>query len=862
MSVVPRHRGIAFTAVAVLLATAVLLLSSPPTASTGSASGPRALVNLDPCPGAMLPHNYTGTVTLVGGGSPATVPLTYHYEAVVTKNTTTGTILSSVCSLQNATVAPDGNGAFAFSVYPNPSTNCTLGTGSLPGKCVVMSGPYLAVNLTAEPIPSGDFSTVAQNGTAFQVGVYPYLSSVRLSPAPPSATFSPGAVDGFAAQALTGAGNVTPRFVQFEWTLGGTGWTFVGSPNGSAVNLSAAAGAAIGNLSVIATTSVNGTVLTTPAVNVQLLAVPTAIASASFNRTVLDVGQSVVARINGSGAPGYTYAATVTPGLGGAAVPGACVAVPALDGTVAFSCTETVIYTAPGVAQPVVTVTNGASAAVWQFPEVTVDPLPELALLPGAPVGYVNETVPIVVQAGTGSGTLPYVEACLSSGIGAPQCTRSAGPSWTFEPVYHAPGRYSISAWTIDATGSNRSVTSYVEVVASLTVRLASYPTIGTAGAPLALAAVISGGALPGRVWWNATGASNPIASAPVTTDGPVSATFVPLSAGFVTVSVAVVDGRGSLATVVATWMIGVGAASAAVPVVLPPTSPVPAGTPFSVAWQAFDSGGDIVRDFASVAEIELVVGGTPATAPGWVNASGVGPLVSRLPGWFDVPATAWEGGELNVSVTSRWSGSIQVELVVAAGLRSGSGTIGADVVPDIQHLRLFDPETARDGVRSNDTLWQVSDRFGNPATGASVVVTTSFEGSTEATVTPVLSLEDGGTVVWVNFSAPGPWAGTVTVTDLAGEALLPPIAVPGLAGPWATLGAVPLVLAIGVGVGSGGVALGRGRSRRSEGAHAPADEEDELQRLAEGRATVIEVLSPQIARVSVSRPMASVPSR
>ncbi len=756
MSVQPRYRGIAPATLAVVLVAVVLSLSSGLVApgSTLSGSAIRTLVDPDPCPGTMLPHNYSGTVAFLDASPPPTVSLNYSFDAVKTTNLTNGVVLSSVCSAENATVVVPGEGGFDLSIEPTPAMNCTIPKGGQVGTCVSLSGPYEQVNVTpTSPLPPGDLSTVTQNGTAFEVRIYPCLAAVRLDPDTPSATFSPGAVDPFRADPLTGAGTATPLVPQFTWTLSGTGWTFVAPPRGFEINVTAAPGAGIGNLSAMATLNVTGKTLVTPWVNVELLAIATTISSASLDRTVLDVGQSVNARVNGSGAAGYTYAGTVDPGLGEPAEVASCASVPVAGGAVAISCVATLTYTVTGVAQPSVTVSNGVSAAVWEFPEVTVNPSPTLAFLPGLPVGYANETIPVVLQAGADTGTSPYAEACLSNGVGAAQCNHSSGPTWTFALVYSLPGSYPVSAWTIDAAGLNRSAATVVRVVAPLEVHLVAGTTAGTAGAPLSVAAEISGGDLPGRVWWNATGVSNPVESAWITADGTVRATFVPPSAGFVGVSVAVVDSLGTEASAEETQTIGVGMATEVVPVVLPTAAPVPAGTPFGVEWQAFDSGGDVVHGFASVAEIQLVVVGTQESAPGWVNASGVGPLVSRLTGWFDVPAVAWIGGDLNVSIASRVPGSIQVDLVVAAGLASGS--VGVTVLPDLDHLQLFDPETTRFGDRANDTLWQVEDRFGNAAPGASLVVTASFDGTTVRTVTPVLSEPNGATEAWVNFSLP-----------------------------------------------------------------------------------------------------------
>jgi hypothetical protein len=830
------------------VAVAVLLVSLGPAvgapALTAAGGGLHDLASASPCPGTILPHNYTGSVTVMGGLPVPTVSLNYSYDAVVTTNTTNGVILSSVCSTENATTDSTHAGTFALSIDPISAVSCNLPRGEPVRVCVTQSGPYEQVRLAPTvPLPPGDFASVSENGTSFQVRLYPYLATVRITPEAPSVTVSPGAVDPFAAEAFSGTGNATPILPRFDWSLSGVGWTFVDPPTGPDVNVTAAAGAAIGNLSVTASLNVTGGILSTPPATVELLAVATTISSASLAHTVLDVGQSATARVNGTAAAGYAYGATLNPGLGEAVVAAPCTTAAGVDGSVDVACVASLTYVTTGVAQPSVTVSNGHSSAVWGFPDVTVNPAPAVSFLPLVPVGYAGGPTSVVVEARPGTGTLPYAEACWSSGVGPLQCNRSPGPQWTFSAVYPFPGNYSVTSWTVDATGLNQSATTTVRIVAPLEVALRSSSTTGTAGAPLLLTAVVSGGDLPAHVWWNATGASNPLASVGITSDGTVQTTFVPPSAEYVTLSVVVRDSLGTTVTAVGTWTIGVGVATAAVPTVLPPTTPVRAGAPFAVEWEALDSGGEVVHDFTSAAEVELVVAGSDQAATGWVNASGLGALPSRLPGWFDVPSNAWIGGALNVSVTSRVAGSIEVELIVASGLNPGPSTVAETILPDIDHLLLFDPHTAVSGARENDTRWQVTDRFGNAALDASVVVTTSFDGNSMRSIAPVLAEPDGSTVVWVNYSAPSAWAGTVTVTDLAGDLLLPTISVPGLSGPWAILVAIPLTAGVIAGAGTGIAAFARGRRRRTESAEPPLDDEAELQRLAEGRATTVEVV-------------------
>ena len=780
-----------------------------------------------------------------GAPSPPVVSLRYTYDATVVTNRTDGVVLSTVCATENATLTSNANGTFALSIDPTPSTNCTIPPGGESGQCETRYGPYGFVRLTpTSPAPSGYFSSVSRNGTAFSVEYYPLLATVTLDPGGPSATFSPNAADRFRATPLTGNGTPTPGSPRFNWSLSGVGWTFVAPASGAVVNVSAAPGAGVGNLTVTGRLAITGGFLVAPPTSVELLAAATTISSASLNRTVLDLGQSVGVAVLAEGAAGYPYSASVLPGLDESLQPATCSASPALGGTVSVSCSSSLNYTAVGVAQPVVTVSNGFSSAVWQFPDVTVAATPSVTMLPVAPVGYANRTIPIEVSVAAGTGTAPYVEGCLQSGNGSAQCLRSPGPTWTFAPVYSAPGHYTALAWVVDAAGSNQSVSTTIQVVAPLAVTWTGNATVGAVGSPIGLAAVVAGGDLPARAWWNVTGNPAPLAVEPVTSDGPVETTYVPSTVGAVTVSVSVVDGLGTVVRVSRTWTVGAGVATAVVPSGVPADAAVTAGSAFPIAWLALDAAGVAVANFSSPAEIELSISGSNGTAAGWVNASGIGPLASLFPGAFAVPAGAWYNGALNVSVTSRVAGAMRVVLLVEEGRVALGPPTRVLVAPDVDHLRLFQPETVVSDGRTNDTLWQVTDRFGNAAYGATVVVATSFGGSTVRTLVPVLSLPDGGTEVWVNFTAPDASAGTVRVTDLAGALLLPPIAVPA-ASPWVALGA-PVSLALAAAVGgtvAGVAAYRRRRPSRAASVLDASDDERELRRLAEGRATVVDLL-------------------
>jgi len=843
----PRCRATTRPTAAVVLVVVLVALSVGTRAPAHPAPGDRAPIvpATSACPGSLLPHNYSGTVALNSVSAGSSIPLRYSYDAVVTTNLTDGVVLSSVCTGLNGTVTPASSGSFGLSIDAAANVSCTFPGGAQAGTCVTTSGPYELVDVApSTSVPPGYVPAVTENGTNFSVNVYSDLARVTLAPGGAATTVSPGATDAFRATSWTGDGTVTPLSPQYYWALAGTGWTFVGTPAGSSVNITAAPGAGIGNLSVVASAQVvGGSLVSTPA-SVQLAQQPTDIASASLNRTAVDVGQSIGVVVSATGAAGYNYSASVTPGLGAATVDVTCATDPGAAGSVALSCPASFHYATTGVAQPVLTLTNGASSSSWSFPPVTVTPAPAVVFEPGAPVGYANESLAVGVEAGAGTGTAPFARACFDPGVGAVECDTGGGPLWTFHPVYANPGRYSVSAWIVDATGTNRSATAMLVVVDPPRIVLAAPPDSVSAGTPVALVGTVEGGVLPAQIWWNASGAAGTIATNRLTQDGPVSATFDPATTGLLTVTVTLVDAAGTTTGTSETFLVGAGAATSVALAAAPAASGARVGSPLAIDWQAVDAAGLPVRAFSALAEIELAVPGASGAAPGWVNASGAGPLPSPVPGWFNVPDSAWLAGGLNVTVTVRASGPVVVELTLANGFAASSDAVPIQVAPDVDHLRLLDPVTVLATPRANDTLWQVTDRFGNPAVGASVVTTESFGGSSAATLLPVRVEPDGATEVWVNYSAPGSGAGTVTVTDLAGDALLPPIVVPAVANPWTAL--LPdLVMLVTLGsvafVGAG--LLLRSRGRWAAGFARAEREGDELQRMAEGRAALIELV-------------------
>ncbi len=139
----PSNRAIAPTIAGVVLVV-VLLASSAGfagTPSNSSATGAPVHALESPCPGAPLPHNYSGVLEINGVAPVSPLALEYSYDAVVTTNLTDGVVLSSVCSAENGTVTPASGGSFVLSIDAAANVTCTIPGGGKAGECVSTSGP-------------------------------------------------------------------------------------------------------------------------------------------------------------------------------------------------------------------------------------------------------------------------------------------------------------------------------------------------------------------------------------------------------------------------------------------------------------------------------------------------------------------------------------------------------------------------------------------------------------------------------------------------------------------------------------------------------------------------------------------------
>jgi hypothetical protein len=804
---------------------------APPAAAAASAVG-------GPCNTSLPAVPVTGTLSIEGGPADSAsgfAQTEVRYSVVVGYSTgggDDGGPTASGCEAVAENLSTTSNGSFSF-VPSAPASSCGTVDGAY--ACTNYTGPYGPLRFSSVAPGYG----LAVGGTAAHVAldlVYQF-ASVTITPSGPTVTLSTDAPVDLSAVAWAANGTMSGLAPTFSWVVNGSGWSFVGSDTSAVAILEGDAAPTPAEVTVTARASDAGTALPPLEAHVALVAVPTVVDAGTSNRSAVDVGLPVEYTVSATGAAGYGYRGYLAPGLGLPAEGLVCRDGPAANGTEPVTCVGSATYAEAGVATPVANVSNGFDTTVWSFPAVAVDPAPAITVNPTAPAGYAGTPVALTVSATDGTG--PYVGACLSSGPSGTLCDGGAGPTWAFDPTFPEPGNYTASLSATDADGERAVASVGVEVVAPLAVG-AIVPSSEnvSVGSAVTLRTTVAGGVAPLRVWWNASSAAGPLLEGTVAGDGPLSVELAPNTTGRWVVTVTVVDRLGSFESSELALTVGPAAAERVVPVATPSGAPATAGVPIALAWAAFDASGGVDPSFEADAALELAGG---AGAPeAWANASGVGSLTALGNGTFGVPSAAWVGGSLRVNLTVLAAGPVSV-LLAGPGLPGPVAPVNLTVAPDRSHLRLFDPTVARPGSRENATLWRIGDRYGNAVPGALVTIELSFGAARDASVVTAVALPGGGSGVWVNFTAPGPGAGTVTVVDAAGDVLLGPLAVPAAAGPL-SVGPTVTTLAAVAPVGAAGIAAAvvarRRRRLRSEGVS-----ERDLQALAEGRARAVELI-------------------
>lgn len=840
----PRSTGVrAKAGLIVLVALAVGAgVALAPTAAAHSPTGGTS--ENGPCPGPSEPSEFSGTLEVNGGpvaaSSVADVNLTYSYWLQGAVQVGLSGPTTTICALTNGTVSTGSDGAFTFAIS-FPSLTCWQDTNPpYEEECASWTGPYGPVSIAANaPTPPGYEYSSEQSGSVFDLAWVADLSTISVSPSADPIAVAPGAPTTVVATPEAANGTLGPLVPTFRWGLDGSGWSFTEPPgaNGSAV-LVAPPGTEGGNLSVSANLTVGGNAFHTPTVAVDLAVTPTELVAGTVNVTTVDTGQPVGIHVAATGAPGYSYTATYSPGLGAQNVSTACASTPDSPTADSVRCTASVTYPQPGSTRISVTISNGYSSAPWTSANVTVEPAPALDWSPVAPAGYVGNRIPVTLSVAPGSGIPPYHSACFVAET-VTECESTPGPNWTFLPIFSTAGSYSATVSVVDASGANTTAPVTVRVVRPLSVGpVAPGGSNVTVDTSVVLSANLTGGDLPAEVWWNVSGARAPIDAYPVDADGPISVEFSDASTGSVNVSVTVRDSLGTLGRSNLSLSVVLGPATSVAVAGPEGSAAIVVGTSVSLTWQALDPADAASTGFAEPAVL-TVLGSSGSPALAWANVSGAGSLSAVPETTFVVPLGGWSGGRLSILLTPLSAGALTVTLT-GAGILEHGVAIAISTEPDLDHLALIDPRVAIGGERTNATFWRVTDRYGNPAPGAPLVVQFLSAGVAIDRSVIAEALPGGGSGVWINYTLPGPGT-SVRVLDLAGEILLGPVSWPMPATP----SAAALSLTVLAGAGATGVAgaflsaVPRRRARRV----LVDDEENAARKLAEGRAAVVEIL-------------------
>ncbi len=771
-----------------VIALALLLLL--PGILAGSAErAPSAAVRVDaagvvaPCNGSAAPSTYSGSVQVEGTSPPvpsvAGVPivLSYRIEQIFTPSgSSTPTV---TCILSQAIDATSALGSFEFSqLVPGPSCDAS--------GCTNSSGPFGPLLIgDSNGSPPGYFITSTIHGSLLSLTFVAALNRATIVPDDGTNT-SANAPLSFHSVAVTGSGSSSPAILQYAWRLEGSGWSFVSDSASTSTTVRPAAGASTAMLALWVNGTFNGTTVHAPLVVANLIATATDISSASVDPTEVDPGAPVAFTVKATGSVGFSYAASLDPGLNESDLRVACTTSPISGATVRISCAATVSYPAPGIAHPSVNVSNGYSWDSRSFGSVAVANNLSVDVNPSPLQGYANASLLLVVSVPPGVGSPPYGPACLWEGDGTTVCQSTPGTSWEFAPTYAETGNYSARVTVADSSAQNRSLPVSVEIFPMLN---ATTPTPTSTNLSIGVASILDsvlrGGVAPFAYWWNASNDPSPFASGTAAVDGEISANFVPFSEGEVAVTFTVRDHLGTLRSSTALLVVGAGSVAR---LWLSTTVPLPgvlAGSGLTIDWTAENRYGDPVPNFFPEAGLHVSTSTDDGLSALWVNSTLTGSLAVSAPGFYLIPGADWVNGQLNLTVSSTLVGN---DTIVPVWLASSESSISLqndsvrwEVVPESSAIHLFDPRVVVPGSRTNATLYRIADPFGNPVIGAVVDVRSLFDGVT--TTVPSRSFgNDSGTNVWVNYTSVGNGSGLVFVLSSEGISLLPPIEVPAAA--------------------------------------------------------------------------------
>lgn len=495
------------------------------------------------CLGNAAPAAAQGSVVLDGNSTPlpsiegVSVHVDYFYtEVVIDDNTTT---YSCHPTDAGGTTTTAGNFSVAL---PIPADTCPPES-----VCRLYSGPYGPLGFATAGAPAGFMEQDPTGGTS--PGVIDWianLSSARIN-VTGTEVVSTGAPVQLSASASSGMGTPAPGSLTYSWSLAGLEWG-ISSQRGPNVTVVGTDSGWTGSLSVSVSATYGATAESVDSPVVSLVPVATRLVSATISPTPVDPGVPVTFYLAGSGAAGYSYSATVTPGLGAGSVTGPCTPVPLSNGTENLSCEVRAAYPDSGTALPVASISNGYSTAQLSLASVPVHPVEGVTLSAPSLVTYPDRTIALTVNVTNGTGSAPYGPACLSvSGIPGLTCQSQNATSWVFDLQFSAAGQYETRASVVDRFGENVSSSAVVVVVPLLAARTNGSSSLTLyANQTTALSVVVTGGALPLLTWWNLTGTSSTVCWGTLASDGTISCPFPTASPGHTNLTVTLRDSLGS----------------------------------------------------------------------------------------------------------------------------------------------------------------------------------------------------------------------------------------------------------------------------------------------------------------------------
>jgi len=526
----------------------VLVISGPSMAPATpvAPAGPRA-AETGPCLGAGAPSPATGTLGLVGSSTPlpSVSGVSVHVDYFYTEVETIGNTTTDSCVPAGASGTSSAGGSFSIGL-PVPTERC------VPPVCVNYIGPFGPLGFATSGAPAGFFEQDPTGGTSpGRIEWEADLYRATLNVTGPIVVSTNAPVE-LSAAAWDAAGGPAPGSLTYAWNLAGLEWG-LSAQSGTDVTVEGTATGWTGSLSVTVNATYDTTTESVRSGILSLLPMATTVDSGTASPAPADPGVPVTFYITGSGAAGYSYSATVDPGLGAGPVNGPCVSAPLANGTANLTCQAQVAYPVAGTAFPTAVISNGFSSAQTALPPLAVHPVEEVEL--GAPmlVAYPNRTLTFTVNVTHGTGSAPYGPACLSLGVGTRSaCQFQNGTAWTFLESFPSPGRYALHASVVDRFGENVSSSAVVVVVPFLTARANGSSSITAfTNETTAVSVVVAGGALPITTWWNLSGPAGVLCSGNLVVDGTVTCPYPTSLPGHTNLTVTLRDALGSEVRVV-----------------------------------------------------------------------------------------------------------------------------------------------------------------------------------------------------------------------------------------------------------------------------------------------------------------------